>query len=70
MDMLSDIGKAGKFMNEYFVAFHVARENFSIKACYPHEPVSWNPSNKPVLFPFRIYARYADCVGKGRQRVV
>lgn len=40
MDMLSDIGEAEKLMNEYFGAFHVARENFSIETCYPHEPVS------------------------------
>lgn len=38
-------------MNEYFRAFHIARENFSIEACSPHEPVSWNPFQKPVPVP-------------------
>lgn len=48
MDMLSDIGEAEELMDEYFKAFHVATENFSIEACYPHEPVSCNPFKKPV----------------------
>nr|WP_312120302.1 DUF1493 family protein [Pantoea vagans] len=30
---------------------HIARENFSIEACSPHEPVSCNPSKKPVPIP-------------------
>lgn len=50
-DMLLDIGEAEELMDEYFEAFHVARENFSIETYYPDVPLSWNPFNKPVPIP-------------------